>query len=197
MTGVLVALEGPKLVGKTTLVDRLREYAPSQDWVFTKEPTAAFDLANEELAEGLTLAVKIADDRAHHISTEIGPALSEGRVVITDRFVLSSFVFHCGDGVEASAIKALNRDFPPPDIVVILMCSPNSLRQRREARGISTRLSTKMTAEQELVTYLEYADLCRPASNEVLIGYNERMGDCDALAKRIIFEIEQQRTANV
>lgn len=197
MTGVLVALEGPKLVGKTTLVGRLREHTSNHGWLFTKEPTPAFDLTNEESSEGVALAGKIADDRARHLGNEIAPALEGGRVVVTDRFILSSYVFHCLDGVDASAIEALNRSFHRPDILVILMCSPSSLRERREARGMPTRLSTKMTVEQELVAYLEYADRCRPVSNEVLIGYNERMEDCDALAKRIVAEVVRRRMLNV
>jgi dTMP kinase len=39
MNGLLVAVEGPKFVGKTTLVNELKRRPETRHWVFTKEPT--------------------------------------------------------------------------------------------------------------------------------------------------------------
>jgi dTMP kinase len=135
MNGLLVSIEGPKSVGKTTLVKQLKLALETTDWLFTKEPTEKFDLGIEERFVGIRLAELIAEDRALHLQDVIEPALRAGRVVVRDRYTLSSFVFHCLDGVAASDIAALNDRFPRPDVLVLLQCSPTSLKSRRRAHA--------------------------------------------------------------
>lgn len=186
MAGVLVAIEGPKLVGKTTLMSELKGRPETRRWVFTKEPTGNFDLRNEQQYAGMELASRIANDRAVHLAQVVTPALRRGQVVVTDRYVLSSFAFHCYDGVEPDVVASLNQAFHQPDVLMILLCSPETLRRRRAVRGRVTRLSDAITAEQDLVGYLTFADRCRSSSGMVGIGYHESMMDCVAVADRII-----------
>ncbi len=138
MKGMLVAIEGPKSVGKTTLIDHLRARASTADWLFTKEPTDSFDLSNEQRCVGGELAARIADDRARHVTEVIEPAMQRGQVVVTDRYVLSSFVFHCLDGVDERTIADLNSQFPPVDLLYILQCAH---LLRRGADGVQAFLA--------------------------------------------------------
>src|SRR5215472_9330563 len=99
-----VAIEGPKGVGKTALCTALATSLGLEDHdrvLITKEPTPAFDLANEQILRGIDLATAIAADRQAHVATVITPALAEGKMVICDRYILSSYVFHTIDGVPA------------------------------------------------------------------------------------------------
>ena len=157
--GELIALEGPKAAGKTTLLTTLAEYlfrAPQV--VLTKEPTPAFDLGREQALRGLALAEAIAADRAQHVAEVIGPALDQGQTVICDRYILSSYVFHVLDGVPASVIAELNRDFPHPALNLVLQVPQAELRRRRSQRPNKTRLqSNDPTAES--VAYRHYAKL--------------------------------------
>ncbi|TDD75062.1 dTMP kinase [Actinomadura rubrisoli] len=110
--GQLIAVEGPKAAGKTTLMavlaDRLCDLPVSP--VLTKEPTPAFDLDSEERLRGVELAAAIAQDRRRHVTEVVGPALAAGRIVICDRYLLSSLVFHSLDGVPHDVIEELNAD---------------------------------------------------------------------------------------
>ncbi len=187
--GLLIAIEGPKLVGKTTLVNELRQRAnETSGWIFTKEPTERFDLGNEQRLLGTELAKRIAEDRRSHVDHLIDPALRDGRVVVTDRYVLSSYVFHCLDGVEPAVIAELNRPFPRPDLLVVLLCSPITLEQRRAERGKQTRLGAAITPEQEMCGYLTYASLVRPLSEKIILCYNESMKDSRFIADALVAE---------
>jgi dTMP kinase len=195
LAGTLVAIEGPKYVGKTTLVTHLQARGfETRHWLFTKEPTASFDLGNEEKHVGVDLATLIVDDRSSHVRDVIQPALDEGLVVVTDRYVLSSFVFHCLDGVCVETVVELNAQFPRPDVLLVLQCSPGSLGRRRGGRGVHTRLLSAISPEAETLGYLTYADLCRPVSGEIGLGYNETMKDCDVIARRLIAAVQAKRS---
>jgi dTMP kinase len=192
VSGLLVAVEGPKFVGKTLLVSQLKtRMSHTADWVFTKEPTDAFDLDNEQRHVGVTLAALIAQDRAKHVAEVITPALQRGQVVITDRYVLSSFAFHCMDGAHIEDIAGLNANFPTPDLLVLLQCSPSALKDRRE-KSKQTRLSSAISPEDDLLAYLTHANRCRPTSGEIVIGYHETMEDCQHIAERLIMDVNMK-----
>jgi dTMP kinase len=189
--GLLIAVEGPKLVGKTTLVNELKQRtSETGEWVFTKEPTERFDLGNEQRLAGTELAERIAEDRRSHVDHLIAPALRAGQVVVTDRYVLSSYVFHCLDRVEPAVIAELNWPFPRPDLLVILLCSPMTLEQRRARRGRQTRLGAAITPEQEMCGYLTYASRVRPPSEKITLWYNESMKDSRFIADALIAETQ-------
>jgi dTMP kinase len=196
MAGLLVAVEGPKSVGKTTLVVELERLLgdAASGWLFTKEPTARFDLEQEQTCRGLELAGRIASDREHHLAETIGPALREGRIVVSDRYILSSFVFHCLDDVDVRSVAELNATFPRPDLLVILQCPPDVLRTRRSAQESSTRLASKISAEDEVVSYIAFVRHCRPRRWNPLIGYNETMDDCLDIARQIVTTVETLRS---
>jgi dTMP kinase len=189
MAGLLVAIEGPKSVGKTTLVNTLKGRPETRRWVFTKEPTGNFDLGYEQRYTGLELTKRIASDRAAHLAEVIMPALGGGQVVVTDRYVLSSFAFHCRDGVEPDVVADLNREFRPPDILMVLLCSPITLGRRRTEQSQSTRLSEVISPEQDLLGYLAFADRCRPVFGRVDVGYHESMMDSAIIADQIITDV--------
>lgn len=194
MTGLFVAVEGPKSVGKTTLTNQLREQpAVTQEWIFTKEPTEQFDLSNEQTCIGAKLATLVADDRRQHLTEVIQPALRRDQVVVTDRYVLSSYVFHCLDDVSPAVIGELNAGFPPPDLLIVLLCRPETLRERRVQHGHRTRLSEEISIEDEIIGYIEYAHECRPVSKEVVLCYNETMEDCHLAVQRLVASVQSRR----
>lgn len=157
--GELIALEGPKAAGKTRLLTTVAVLlAPASQVVLTKEPTPAFDLRREQDLCGLALAEAIAADRARHVAEVIGPALAEGRTVICDRYILSSYVFHVPDGVPAAVVAELNSDFPAPALNLVLEVPADELRRRRSQRPGTTRLQSDDPAA-ESVAYRHYAEL--------------------------------------
>lgn len=195
--GLFVAVDGPKSVGKTTLINKLRaRSADTGSWIFTKEPTDGFDLGNEQSHTGYELAALIAADRARHVAEVIDPARRNGLVVLSDRYVLSSFVFHCLDGVAPGLVNDLNVCCPRPDVLLVLQCSPGTLEKRRAQRERQTRLATTIKPEDEILGYLTFADRCRPVSNSVTIGYHETVADTESIADLLIAEIAARRSSH-
>lgn len=156
-----VAVEGPKGVGKTALCAALASTLNCSDRdqvVITREPTPAFDLQNEQVLRGVELAQAITDDRRAHVAGTIAPALADGKRVICDRYVLSSYVFHTGDAVPSSVITDFNRQFPMPSLNLILTADTSVIRSRLNARGTTTRLQAADSA-RETARYIQYAKL--------------------------------------
>lgn len=101
MKGILISVEGPEFSGKTSIIKEfskdstlnlLTTFEPGatergkilREWV--TNPIGAFK-DNQNLR-----AMGFAMDRAVHIFERIIPALEEGKVVITDRYIDSSYV---------------------------------------------------------------------------------------------------------
>lgn len=173
---MLLAIEGPKGVGKTTVVTALREHlgADGRNRVLlTKEPTGQFDLTQEARLPGIRLARAIAADRALHVTEVIIPALESGKAVICDRYILSSLVFHSTDGVPAEMIWHLNEAFPLPDVNLLLMATPTIISNRREARQAPTRLESVNTPAGELDEYARYGHAMQLKGSKLQILPNE------------------------
>jgi dTMP kinase len=159
--GRFVALEGPKGVGKTALCTALAARLSPRERMqslLTKEPTPAFDLQNEQMLRGAALAEAIAADRRVHVAEELAPALAAGKLVVCDRYLLSSYVFHTGDGVPSSVITELNRSFPLPSLNIILHADEGTIRRRLGLRGGATRLQSA-DSSAEFAQYIRFAKL--------------------------------------
>lgn len=91
--GYFIAVDGPNGVGKSTLIAAIKNKLEilGYDVYVTREPTDT-KLGNflREFAEqhsGVSLACMVAADRYEHIINEIMPALGEGKIVISDRYI--------------------------------------------------------------------------------------------------------------
>lgn len=104
MKGIFIVVEGPDGSGKTTQIELLKEYLNRQgyEYIVTREPggTAIGEdvrniILNPEYKEmsDVTEMLLYAASRAQLMSEVIGPALENGKIVISDRFVDSSIVY--------------------------------------------------------------------------------------------------------
>ncbi|MFQ5795954.1 MAG: dTMP kinase [Candidatus Bipolaricaulia bacterium] len=118
--GRLIALEGPDGSGKTTQARRLAEHLKRKGWevVQVEEPggTAVGDRIREILLdrhqrlEPLTELLLYEASRSQLVREVIRPALKEGRVVIIDRYMLSSIAYQgYGRKLQLELVKELNR----------------------------------------------------------------------------------------
>jgi dTMP kinase len=128
---MFIAIEGIDGSGKGTQAKLLNKWLKEKGYetFLTKEPTTGVigRLLREALKEGgldsKTEALLFAADRAEHVK-EILPKLEEGRVVITERYLLSSMAYQGASGVSMEWVKEVNRFAPSPDIVLLLDVSP-------------------------------------------------------------------------
>ena len=154
MPGMLIAVDGPKNVGKTVLLSNV--YTMLRDAglpvMFTKEPTRRFKLDNEQNFRGARLARLIAQDRAAHLRFDIEPELAEGRVVVVDRYIASSLAFQGLDGMPFDEIWELNRRFRLPHLNIFVTANVPTLERRRTLRSGRTRLE-QVNIDQEIAIY--------------------------------------------
>lgn len=128
--GILVAIEGIDGVGKTTqslrLVDRL--VALGFDAIRFFEPTdetREAKLIHQKLQHNISsTSGELIDlfivDRRHDVEKHIAPALSEKKIVVMDRYFLSTAAYQA-DSRPWQEILEANREFAPePDVSFII-----------------------------------------------------------------------------
>lgn len=162
---VFVAIDGPNGVGKTTIVSKLAAELRSRgsDVLTLSQPSDSelgrFARIAERRMSAMSLAILVVADRLLQVSTHIEPALHEGRVVLCDRHIASTLALQRVDGMDLPSLWEMNADVLVPDLQVILLASPEVLRDRLDARGRSSRFEQSEGIEdRELRYYREAAD---------------------------------------
>jgi dTMP kinase len=136
-SGWFVAFEGGDGAGKSTQLERLREWLEVRgiDIVVTREPggTPLGHELRRLLLDGGDVASRAevllyAADRAQHVETVIRPALERGAVVLTDRYVDSSLAYQVGgralDAEDVAKVNAWATTELVPDLTVLLDVDP-------------------------------------------------------------------------
>jgi dTMP kinase len=78
-----------------------------------------------------TLALLYAADRMDHISTQVRPNLDAGRIVVCDRYFLSSMAYQ-GMTVDEEWVLQINRSAPVPDLCLYLDLPVEVAKERME-----------------------------------------------------------------
>lgn len=143
MVGKFYVLEGLDGSGLTTQATLLRNYflSKDKDVLLTKEPTDGLIggiikacLRGEWKTNPLTLQMLFAADRAHHLIAEIEPALKKNKIVICDRYILSSLVYGALN-TSLDILKQLNAHFMKPHLTVVVDTNPKiCLERMKKAR---------------------------------------------------------------
>lgn len=139
--GVLIAITGFDGSGKTTQIEAISNEFKKQnrEVLLTAQPTAWFrqqsinrnfliNGGNEVQAR--ILALMSAADRLRHVYDVIIPALDEGKVVICDRYIYTTFGLFIHRGIKSSFISEINKGIPKPDYAFYLNVPPEVLKQR-------------------------------------------------------------------
>ena len=155
MQGKFITFEGCDGCGKSTQLRRLREYLEKQNipHIFTREPGGGriSEGIREILLSGKNMemsdeceALLYAASRAQHIHDRIAPALREGKLVICDRYVDSSFAYQAcarGLGMEfVSKINAFALEQYVPDLTFFIELSPEEAFARKKGADENDRI---------------------------------------------------------
>lgn len=207
--GLFIAFEGGDGAGKSTQAARLSDALES--WglsvLRTREPggtPVGEKLRSLVLDHGhgtidpRTEALMFAAARAAHASQVIRPALVEGTVVITDRYIDSSVAYQgAGRGLGAEGVLSLNEwatEGLHPDLTVLLDVDPSDGRRRRTAGDATEdRLESEPDDFHSAIRHA-FLDLAAaaPASYLVLPAN----ADIETLAARILERVEALLVAN-
>ena len=144
--GLFVAFEGCDGVGKTTQIAQAALWVRQQGWdvIETREPGGTdLGVALRQLlldagdVSARAEALLFAADRAQHVHKLIIPAINDGKVVITDRYLASSIAYQ-GHGRELGAQEI--RDLSMwatgglvPNLTVLLDLDPEAAAARQAA----------------------------------------------------------------
>lgn len=139
--GRLIVLEGIDGSGKSSLAAWLarRLTDAGNSTVLRREPTDG--PAGQELRRIITEGRKgiapeaetalFIEDRRQHVASGIGPDLEAGRVVILDRYYLSTAAYQGALGMDPESILAENESFAPqPDLALLLDLSVSTALDR-------------------------------------------------------------------
>ena len=86
-----------------------------------------------------TLALAFAANRLNHCDREINPFLSQGenRIVLCDRYYLSSLVYQTNNRISMSEVMGYNNLARKPDIILFLDVSNRVCYERMKKRATS------------------------------------------------------------
>lgn len=180
--GVFVSVDGPNGSGKSFFIENLVKKLDCCFSVYqTKEPTPTafgeFVKKNEGGLKGIQYAHLIWADRYYHMGNYILPELASGKIVISDRFVDSSFVLQGFDGVPYEKIWELNSLFQFPDLSIILVAEPNILADRLSKRDMLSAFEKQMTRQEEIDGYKKAAQFLESKGTPHIIYSNNTMDD--------------------
>lgn len=152
MKPLFVSVEGGEGSGKSTFVRALADelQTPDRQVTVTREPggSAVAEKLRQVLLEAdtnhsemfvTTEALIVAAARSDHVGQTIKPALKRREIVISDRFIDSTWAYQ-GRDLDASTLQSLEQiacGGVYPDITLLLDASADQLLKRRQQRGES------------------------------------------------------------
>jgi len=196
--GFFICVEGLDGCGKTTqtklLVGRLRKMG--YDAVYTAEPSRGkigkfikkYCLHGEKRVSTVVEALLFAADRFEHVESEIIPALNEGKIIVSDRYVYSSLAYQGATGLDLKWIEMINEHATRPDLAIFVDVKPEVVIQRlKPKKSVMENLETQWKVREVYIKFVERGELVKIDGNrskkevagdilKVVLGFLERGG---------------------
>jgi dTMP kinase len=174
--GVFICVEGLDGCGKTTqtklLVKKLKRDC---DAVYTAEPSRGqigkfiktHYLHAHERGSVSAEALLFAADRVEHLEGEVLPALRNGQIVVSDRYVFSSLAYQGGAGLDLKWIEAVNKHAVGPDLALFIDVDPKTVVQRlKRKKSVMENLETQLKVREVYLKYVENGALLKIDGNK-------------------------------
>lgn len=145
--GVLIVFEGTDGTGKSTQLSLLEKFLQNNHYpvITTREPTEGtygqqirqLYMHRDSRTPREELELFLAD-RKEHVDNLINPSLASGKIVLCDRYFLSTVAYQGAIGFDVNELLSLNSFAPNPDIA-LLFHAPLDTGEKRitEGRGES------------------------------------------------------------
>ena len=173
--GIFICVEGLDGCGKTTqaklLVKRLRG---DYDAVYTAEPSDGkigklikrSYLHADKRGSAMVEALLFAADRLEHLKHEVLPALNEGKLVVSDRYVYSSFAYQGAAGLDLKWIEKINEHAIRPDLALFIDVEPETvIRRLKRKRSVMENLETQLKVREIYLRFIDEGALVRIYGN--------------------------------
>ncbi len=172
--GKLIVFEGIDGTGKSTQITLLARHLENIGFsvVITREPTDGpygkkirkLYVNREQVSQQDELELFLAD-RREHVDKLILPSLQQGKIVLCDRYYLSTAAYQGANGFDPLDIIRLNDFAPTPDIALLFEVSiATSLRRITEGRGEQLNdfeQEESLTRVKKIFSDLELPYICR------------------------------------
>jgi len=175
--GIFICVEGLDGCGKTTqtklLVERLKK--KGYDAIYTAEPGRGkigefikkYCLHGETRVSSIVEALLFAADRFEHVEKEVIPALSEGKLVVSDRYAYSSLAYQGAAGLDLEWIGKINEHAIRPDLAIFIDVEPETVIQRlKPRRSIMENLETQRKVREVYMKFVEKEELAKIDGNK-------------------------------
>lgn len=152
MAGQFITLEGPDGSGKSTIIKLLGEYLEEKgiDFIMTREPGGTpigeeirdiiLDNKNTNMGPETEALLYAASRGGQHVHEKIIPALEKDKLVLCDRFVLSSLAYQgVGRQLGIKEVKMIN-DFALkgiyPDLILFFSHRSRDYIKKKDKKNL-------------------------------------------------------------
>jgi len=147
-----------------------KKLSKSHNAVYTAEPSRGkigtyirkSYLYGEKRFSCVLEALLFAADRIEHVETEVLPALNQGKLVISDRYVYSSLAYQGAAGLSLDWIEKVNEHARQPDFAVFIDVDPKTVMHRlKPKKSVMENLETQQKVREIYLKFVEKGDLIR------------------------------------
>lgn len=199
---MLIALEGVEGAGKTLHAGILNDYLRDQGYqtILLKEPSEFLRGVIKDQSKSSSSAevdaLLFAADRLKQFGEVIRPSLNEGKIVLLDRSVFSSFAYQAAQGVGLDWLEKINERMPLPDLVIVLDVDPRvGLKRIVERNEISNFDKIVNNISLQQVVRLQYFLLADRYKNRMVIINVGGKGieETQTLIRKVVFAALERR----
>jgi dTMP kinase len=169
--GTFICIEGLDGSGKTTQAKLLaKKLRKSHNAVYTAEPSRGKIgtfirercLYGEKRLSSVIEALLFAADRIEHVETEVLPALHQGKLVISDRYLYSSLAYQGAAGLSIEWIEKINEHALQPDLAVFIDVAPKTVIHRlKPNKSLMENMETQQKVRKIYLKFVEKGLLTR------------------------------------
>ena len=167
--GFFISFEGPDGAGKSTQIEFLKEYLEDRglEYIFTREPGGTkisekiremlLDKENSDMT-ARTEALLYAASRAQLVEKVIEPALKEGKIVVSDRYIDSSIAYQGFGrdlGPKVTEINKFAVNELEPDLTFLMMISPDDVKERLDQDNLDRLESEDLEFKKKVLEGFE------------------------------------------
>ena len=188
---MFITFEGPDGSGKSTIIQKVYDYLieNNYDVIKTREPGGSpiaekirnliLDTENTEMGYR-TEALLYAASRAQHVEETILPALNENKIVLCDRFLISSLAYQgVGRDLGIENVRKINEfaiNGVFPDFVLFFDVDPITTLKRKFSLDTADRLEKEGNNFHERV-YNGYKEILNSEKNIEIIDATQSVED--------------------
>jgi dTMP kinase len=173
--GAFICIEGLDGCGKTTQAKLLtKKLRKSHNAVYTAEPSRGKIgtyirercLYGEKRLSTVVEALLFAADRIEHVENEVLPALNQGKLVISDRYLYSSLAYQGAAGLSLEWIEKINEHALKPDLAIFIDVDPKTaMRRLKLKKSVMENMETQQKVRGVYLKFVAKGELVRLDGN--------------------------------